>query len=332
MKSDATHWQPSAALDNWIPVQLKRVDSDLLCEWLFTGEKAFAEPFFDQTIAACRFATTRNRQYKVLSALEMMVQWSDDSVALPLSAVVFHVSRCGSTLLAQLLAEDERHLVLSEVPFFDELLRLPLQQPTINAASAENALCAALAFYGRQRQQNQQYLLIKTDSWHLHFYRQYRRLFPGVPFFLLYRHPLEVIRSQQKQRGLQSVPGMLEPQIFGFANDQHHPTDLDQYMAAVLESYFEKMIYICENDPLAIPLNYASGMLTLIKKVYAHLGSHLDNQLKERFVQRCRFHAKRPQQLFTGKQQQQPVPPYLERAMALYAQLEAISAAMPEVP
>ncbi len=47
-----------------------------------------------------------------------------------------------------------------------------------------------------------------------------RKLYPQTPFILLYRQPGEVIRSQQKRRGMQSIPGLLEPEIFGFTKNE----------------------------------------------------------------------------------------------------------------
>ena len=112
---------PSNELKNWVPWKL----SNTLCEWLYTGNKKFTEPFFDDTISVCRNLDENRKPYKVVSDLQIMAEWAGDINALVPSAIIFHVSRCGSTLLSQLLGLDETHIVLSEVPFFDELLRLP---------------------------------------------------------------------------------------------------------------------------------------------------------------------------------------------------------------
>jgi hypothetical protein len=316
--------EPSLALKNWIPIRIAKDAPELLCEWLFTGEKEFTEPFFDETIAACRYANSNNRRYKVVSDLNAMAAWARYLTAVPPAAIIFHVSRCGSTLLSQLLAEDKQNIVLSEVPFFDEILRMPLQRPDEDWSGTEGYLSAAVRFYGQQRNPNQQRLLIKADSWHLHFYEQYRNCFPGVPFFLLYRHPLEVLHSQQKQRGVQSVPGLIEPSVFGFTKEQGSDTNLNRYMSHVLTSYFQKMIHILQNDPLAFSFDYLEGMNTISQQLYARLNLPLEKELAERFEQRCRFHAKRPNQLFEEEQQNKDLASYLEPAFSLYRQLTSL--------
>jgi hypothetical protein len=323
--NSTTPLKPSLALHNWLPVRIKKTSAALLCEWLYLGEKEFTEPFFDETISACRYANSNNRRFKSVSNLETMTEWAKDLKGIPPTAILFHVSRCGSTLLSQLLGIDKKNIVLSEVPFFDEILRLPLQQEVIDRGDAENVLQAALSFYGQQRFAAQQRLFIKTDSWHLHFYEQYRKLFPHVPFFLLYRHPLQVLHSQQKQRGIQSVPGLIEQELFGFTEEQSRDTNLDRYMANVVASYFEKMIRIVKSDPLAVAVDYADGLQNSIHKLYSLLQLPLEKVLDQTFAERCRFHAKRPSQVFEEEQKESEMPSFLATAFSRYEQLKAIS-------
>ncbi|RYZ54237.1 MAG: sulfotransferase family protein, partial [Chitinophagaceae bacterium] len=172
---------PSSALDNWVPLQPHKATSALLFEWLYLGEKKFTEPFFDDTILACRRTYPGQKRYKIVSAPAMLLQWAQELTSLPVTGIIFHVSHCGSTLLSQLLAADEKNSVLSEVPFLDAMLRLPYQRSDSTTDKAEAYFKAALAFYGQQRTVRQERLFIKADSWHLHFYSQLRRLFPAVP-------------------------------------------------------------------------------------------------------------------------------------------------------
>lgn len=316
--------KPSVALKGWLPWRMSKSSPEALCEWIFTGERAFTEPFFDDTVAVCRREPENNRRYRVVSSLDMLGGWAEQTEALSPSAIIFHVSRCGSTLLSQLLACDPEHLVLSEVPFFDELLRLPFKHQ-VPAATTEKYLGAALRLYGQKRTPRQQRLFIKTDSWHLHFYETFRTLFPATPFILLYRHPSEVLRSQQKQRGLQSIPGVLEPQLFGFEDAVSSEVNLDRYMAGVLHSYFDKISRIIENDPLAFAFNYKEGIGTLVKQLYRLLHFDLSKETAEKTAERCRYHAKHPQQVFAEALGEAELPAYLEPSFQLYQRLERIN-------
>ncbi|PAV93766.1 hypothetical protein WR25_26873 [Diploscapter pachys] len=76
-----------------------------------------------------------------------LLDWHARSPGLTPSALVFHASRCGSTLIAQLLASQARNIVLSEPPPLDNLLRAARQDPSAAAwqADALRALCSAYA-------------------------------------------------------------------------------------------------------------------------------------------------------------------------------------------
>ncbi|MEO8860330.1 MAG: sulfotransferase domain-containing protein [Ginsengibacter sp.] len=294
------------------------------CEWLYIGNKTFEEPFFADTIADCRNLEENCKTYKVISDLEIMAEWADDLNSLPPTAIIFHISRCGSTLLSQLLALDEKHIVLSEVPFFDELLRIPFKQNPVERKISIDYLAAAFKYYGQKRARNEEQLFIKTDSWHLHFYILLRNLFPSVPFILLYRNPLEVMLSQKNQRGMQSVPGLIEPEVFGFSGQQVNENNHDVYMAKILESYYKKMIEIITSDPLALLVNYEEGIKNIMAKVYAFSGLKLTGKAETLFAERSRFRAKHPQQLFQEDHKDFSKPGYMLPALKLYKNLEDI--------
>ncbi len=313
-------WQSRHALTGWIPWKI----SQSLCQWLYIGDKEFTEPFFDDTIAICRNLDENRKPYKVVSGLGMLADWSPGIDALSPSLIIFHVSRCGSTLLSQLLALDKGNIVLSEVPFFDELLRLPFNEQGIDEKAADNHLVHAVKYYGQKRRKKEKYLFIKADSWHLHFYARLRALFPSVPFVLLYRDPLEVIGSHQKQRGMQSVPGMIEPAIFNFSKEESSEADLDMYMANVLSGYFKTMIEISQHDALVLPLDYKTGMESILKKIEAFTGLAV---AKESVLvrERIRFHAKHPGQLFKEELKDFVLKDQLAPLFGLYQQLESTS-------
>ncbi len=311
----------SDALKNWIPLKI----SGESCEWLYTGEKKFTEPFFTETILACKNLAENSAQHKVVSEPRMINEWSNGINTVAPSAIIFHVSRCGSTLLSQLLSLDEKHIVLSEVPFFDEVLRLPYKNDAVSFENADIYFKNAVKFYGQKKSGKEKHLFIKTDSWHLHFYERLRNLFPSVPFILLYRNPVEVIHSQQRQRGMQSVPGIFEPGIFGFSQRQIKETNLDLYMANVLESYFKKMLEIFTKDPLTLAVDYKEGIKNILKKVCTLTGINLAKKSNGQIRDRSRFHGKHPQQLFKEDYRYSNVPDFLLNTTELYKQLNDIS-------
>lgn len=300
----------SSMLKNWVPYKLTSEEGRPYCEWLYTGDREFTEPFFDETISICRQLYYRNM--KSVSSIEILPQWSNEVESVPPSAFIFHVSRCGSTLASQLLALDESNIVLSEVPFFDALLR--------KGVSGES-LKAAIGLYARVKKDRKR-LFIKTDSWHMFFYKQIRELYPATPFILIYRRPDEVMRSQQKRRGMHAVPGLVEPSVFGFENEEVHKMTQDEYLGMVLDRYFQALLHIVKNDPLAIPVNYNEGPVYMVEKIAAVTNTFISGGVMEKIKVRAMYHAKYPEQVFAEEALQEPVPAYCRAAYGKYEVLE----------
>ncbi len=317
----------SNEIKNWVPWKLLNHSAEPVCSWLYTGNKNFTEPFFDDTISICRSLDENCKPFKPVASLQMMAEWADDIDTVNPTAIIFHVSRCGSTLLSQLLALNEASIVLSEVPFFDDLLRLPFKNKSFDNNTSTGFLKAAIKLYGRKKTGIEKNLFIKTDSWHIHFYDSLRPLYPSVPFIFLFRNPWEVVLSQQRQRGMHAVPGIIEPGVFGFSKVQINEPDFNQYMTNVLAGYFNKMIAITKSDPLVLPVNYDEGMSAIFKKIYALPDVSITNSTEKLLNERTRFHAKHPQQLFQEKNKEEAIPQYLLPVLELYVQLNEISLA-----
>lgn len=306
-------------LNGCIPVKLISFAEEFLCQWFDAGDEIFSDPFFDDTLMRLRGLQKATPGYRSCSTPNMIVQWGEALKPVRPAAVIFHVSRCGSTLLSQLLSLQGRFTSLSEVPFFDELLRAHHRGELKEELPA--LLKKSVDWYGQNRGEG---LFIKADSWHLFFYDSYRAAWPDVPFVFLYRSPGEVIRSQQKRRGMQSVPGVVEPSVFGFTTEDAACTNLDLYMAKVLEKYFEKMIALAAVDPHILLADYKDGFLSLSKNILANAGITLA-AADEQFLQdRCQYHGKYPGQTFVKEEEPVPDAPYLDKAQQLYAVLEEI--------
>lgn len=310
------------SVEGWIPLKLCEENDNLQCRWLYVGDKDFTEPFFDETISACRMLPENGfLNKKINTRIDELAGKVKEVKAIEPTAFIFHISRCGSTLLSQMLGLQPSSIVLSEVPFFDDLLRYGKKHDCMGKILPQ--LKAAIGLYATKRKETHQHLFIKTDSWHIHFYNELRTLYPAVPFFLLYRKPGEVLRSQQKKRGMQSLPDIVEPEIFGFEKDAIHVTDLDKYMSMVLESYLLAFDDILQKDKLAFTLNYHDGAMQMIKTIASVTGIHINETEKAAMQQRAGFHAKFPGQVFSEEKRVEPIPDSLKRSVELYDKIEA---------
>ncbi|MBL7732743.1 MAG: hypothetical protein JNM88_16315 [Chitinophagaceae bacterium] len=314
----------SSFISGSIPYKLYKEGDELFCHWLDVNGTRFREPFFDETILRCRALPQNQHRHKCVSQVSELPGWAADISAIAPAAIIFHVSRCGSTMLTQLLSLNEQNIVLPEVPFFDELLRLQYQQEVVSTSTADEYLQAAVKFYGQPKNGQEQHLFIKTDCWHILFWERWRKLYPGVPFILLYRSPDEVVRSQQKRQGIQAVPGMLELAMFGIAAEQIRYHDFGHYFSMVLEKLYTKFLQVAQEDEQAILINYKDGMIPAVKRIAAAGNMELANELLEKKTERTRYHAKYPEQSFGGDSKPTVELPDLSACNKLYEQIEEI--------
>lgn len=245
-KGEAVAWHAGMDLRGWYPLYVERGDAlaDAAMCWRGLRQTAFSDAFFVNTLA--RQPPEERRVCRTpLAALATLGD------CLAPDAFIFHVSRCGSTLLSQLLASLPQCIVMSEPPVIDSLLRL--HHDSGDPAASVTLLRQAILALGQRRSSDQTHFVIKFDCWHLHSLDLLRQAFPATPCLFIYREPLAVLASHQRQRGPQMVPGMLHPAQLPLPAHALAPGDLDGYAGLVLASLYNA----------ALP-HAAAGQLQLI--------------------------------------------------------------------
>jgi hypothetical protein len=220
------------SLQGWTPVRLYQSPEGPMVDWCRLGPARCTKSFFEQTVtetlrSPARMLFRRQTPAAVLENLDTLVP------GIPPTAFVYHLSRCGSTLVAQMLASSPRNLVLSEPPPIDQVLGgwVPNDDATHSRRIAWlRGMVRALA----QPRAGESRCFIKFDSWHTLALPLIHAAFPDVPWIFLYRDPVEVLVSQQRQRGTQMIPGVMNPQFFGLDPATAQAMSLDEYGAHVL--------------------------------------------------------------------------------------------------
>lgn len=284
----------SPRLDGWIPARLQVEGEQPWVDWCHLGSQRFTDPFFDETLER-RLRHPFPLLFRHRTLMQTLVERQTSHPGLPVRGLVFHMSRCGSTLLAQLLASLPRHIVLSEAAPVDTVLRIHSRLPWVDEARRIEWLRAVVAGLGQKRNPEEQAVFLKLDAWHVLELPLLERAFPGVPWLFSYRDPVEVMASHQKHRGAHMLPGVLEPARVGLGAEQLSELSLEEYGARVLARLCEAGLegYRARKSP-ALLLNHRGLQDTAVSRLVELFGLEPNAAESELLAQAADRDAKNP--------------------------------------
>src|SRR5260221_2794025 len=200
-------------LDGWIPIRLYWRENQPLIDWCYLGEMRLTEPFFAQSVEY-RIQQPFNLLFRHQTTMDTLAELRAERPGLSPTGFIFHMSRCGSTLVSQMLAALPQNIVISEASCIDSVLRANYRNPQLDEQQRIMWLQGLISAFGQQRYA-EQYFYIKFDSWHTLDLPLIRQAFPGVPWFFIYRDPVEVLVSNMRQMAGHMLGGMIEADQLG---------------------------------------------------------------------------------------------------------------------
>jgi hypothetical protein len=307
-----------SAPPGWLPAEVSDLDGRPVVSWRWFGRRRLAEPFYADDMMRAGY-----RPLNRLIRLSTPLPAPDDRPLVAPDGLVFHMSRCGSTLVAQMLAAAPAHGVISEAPPIDAVLRLPIDDDA--KVEALRAMVAALG----QSRAGETRLFLKLDCWHVRDLPLFRRAFPDTPWVFVYREPVEVLVSHLRRRGVQMIPELVPSARLGL--DTPVAPDAD-YCAQVLAA-----LCVAAASHYALGagrlVNYAELPEALLAKVLPHFGVVPSDDETAAMRAATVRDAKAPEQVFAPDfQDKQAAATSALRAVceqrlgAVYQRLEAIRA------
>ncbi len=250
------------------------------------GNKRFSEPFCHHTLQKLA-SRPFNRMFRQRSDIETLRRRAHEHPGLPLQGIIFHMSRCGSTLVAQWLGALSDSVVLSEPEPLDILLQWP------ESDSDTETIRALLSALGQPRRIDDHRLFLKTDCWHILHIDRLLAAFPDTPWIFLYRDPVEVLVSHQRMPGWQLVPGSMA------AHGLHAPEEVMNrplsHGAWILSVILNRAAQAIQRYPNGLLLNYTELAIALdsrLPKYFAILPETISNKTESNVIGR---HAKNTQ-------------------------------------
>lgn len=277
-----------AGLAGFVPYRIDWHADPPCVWWCRLGDRRFLEPFFEETIRAALedpFALV----FQHRTPLDALLDFAAEP-----SGFVFHLSRCGSTLISQMLAALPTSVVLSEPAVLDAMLRALHGGDGAPQRALVRGLVSAL---GRPRTGGERRLFLKLDSWQIHALPLLRQAFPDVPWIFLLRDPLEVLVSHRQRRGAQMMPGVFTPAAAGLDLATAAGMDATAYAAHVLARACEAARdALCLGGGLLVHYDELPGALE--SSIAAHFGLSWTDDERGCMREAARRDAKDPSRAF----------------------------------
>ena len=271
----------------WLPYRYQ--PKRQLINWLIPFGHA-TEPFQDEYISRCRQHLI-NQILQPCTTPEFALQQAEKLEEVKPAGFIFHLSRCGSTLISGCLSELESTCIFSESPLLTEMLldnKLSLVQQKLFLRSFINLKAAAFS--------NRPHMIIKWNAWDIFRWEIIRELYPQVPVIFLVRDPVEILASHQRSAGRHMAGDIsltnLHP-VFGRVSDEQ---TLLAWRTDVLGALLGEMDMF-KQDNAILRLDYKQVDLQGILKICEHLGVC---PALEKFTHRLTLHSKTPQVVFSS--------------------------------
>lgn len=222
-----------AKLPGVVPSRIVHVSAEPEVLLVDAGRTRFLGAFLEDSIAHA-LAEHGGFARRIRAPLDLFGADARFEDEVPLAGVVFHVSRCGSTIPVRVLQASESTNVVPEAEPIDAVVT----RMQVDDATRVRMLRNAVAMYARRRTPKTERLVLKLDAWHLVHHRVFREAFPDVPFVVVVRDPLDVLLSHVHRRGSHVVPGLFPASLFDIESTEFQPFELDRYGALVLRSLY----------------------------------------------------------------------------------------------
>ncbi len=240
------------ALCAWTPVAFIAQDTPAAAEWLPLGKAPLEPPFFDRLVRRRRARTAGVPPIR--TSWELLGDVAARRPTLSPSGAIFHVSRCGSTVLSNVLAAVPQHLVISEAGAVNAVVGAwdadhPPEEP-------RRWLIDLIAALGHRRLGVEQRYFIKFSSWNVRHLRAIRRALPGLRSVFVYRDPIEVMVSVLNDptgwMELSARAPVLAARRFGIPPERAIGIGREEFCARALASLFEAALADDGSDMLLV--------------------------------------------------------------------------------
>jgi hypothetical protein len=289
----------ASTIAHWTPVRFTMMSPEPVIDWCDLSDVAFTEPFFDQTLARA-LGDAGNRKLLRTSLADLMAVETVMPGRDP-DGFIFHLSRCGSTLVSRLAAMLPDVAVVSEAGPVNAFLQLDPTQMDI-PTQRENVRLLLRSF-GRSRPRAKKFI-VKMSSWNIRNIAMLRRAFPHTPWCFVFRNPVEVVASILIDRPswfkLHQMPA-IAARILGVPAASIAVMNEIEFATAAIGEFMKAAIAADNGEALFV--DYKTLPDAIWERALPFFGRNCSDEEIATMMEGASRHAKRPEHSFTSDSQ-----------------------------
>jgi hypothetical protein len=289
----------------WLPAEIRKVQDNVFIDWISREDARFTEPFYRQTLSRLNGVA----RTKTTPLDELLKYTKMENLPAP-QGFIFHLSRCGSTLVSQMLAKDPENLVISEPGLPELVLNDHGQSPVTRLAHSVGFIKALTS----AKLDDEKRIFIKyggSTSW----IPWLRTVYPETPWIFIYRRPSEVLHSN-----LSTPPPWLKD-VKAEDHTQNLIAELELRLEDLLSNYRDASMLVNYTDILK------HDFLPKLLNVFGI--EKTDSEMRKRMLDAHQWYSKENEVLWADRgNHAESVPddfyPGIEKLNAQYAELEKL--------
>lgn len=278
--------KPDRSFAGWVPIHIHGNRPQPTVLWSHLGGQRFDDPFFVHTVTRA-FYTPLAKLLQRTTSLDELAAAAEREPSVEPAGFIFHVSRCGSTLVSQMFARLPRIISVSE----PQPLMVASDDPHLSQMDRQRAFRALIRLYGRKVSGSETASVFKFGMRELFQWRAISEMFPHVPRIVLHRDPIEVLVSNVREIAELTMPGNLPADALG---EPPQPlTSHEDYAAFVLSRIYAFAADLARS-PGTLTIAYTDLPHAVESRIAPHFGITLDDADRTAMREATRLYAKDP--------------------------------------
>ncbi len=220
----------------------------MLVDWCNVADSRLEEPFFDQSIHRLLQRNPRGARSTGVEALDELISTNTPA------GFVFHMSRCGSTLVTQMLASVAHFAVFSEPAILETLLRGTYQRGGAPDEQKVELLRKIIQAFVASRA-DARGAFIKFTARAILDYPLIRLAYPDLPCVFVYREPVEVLVALAGNQGDRLPPGLSAAGLLNESQQTLEAMRPAEFWARVVANECAAAVEMC-NCSQSLLINY----------------------------------------------------------------------------